>query len=292
MANFTWEIKRDFLQNFPRDEDCVEAALSALLATAGSATPRGEIGFTSENERVAEYFLRLSERLALRAELWNAERDPKSKKDKLTFLCKSGEAERLMRSDSYRYAESEERALAYLRAAFLGSGSCTLPQNGAKTGFHLEFAFTSLESAEGFCEILAVFELLGKLVKRGERYVVYLKSREAISDFLSVSGAHSAFKRFEEVSALREESNNSNRVSNCFAGNADKTAIASAAQTVAFSELERTGKLETLPEELRAAARARIGNPTLALSELAAMLGITKSCLNHRLRKLMQLAAK
>ena len=128
------------------------------------------------------------------------------------------------------------------------------------------------------------------MCKRGDRFVVYLKSREAISDFLSVSGANAALKRFEEVSAEREESNRFNRVSNCFAGNADRSAIASAGQIVALVEMQHETGFLGLSDELLETARTRIENPTLSLSELSLRLGVSKSCLNHRLRKLMRLA--
>ena len=159
-------------------------------------------------------------------------------------------------------------------------------------GYHLEFIFTSAAVAEDFRYLLSTLELLSKSVMRGEKYVVYLKSREALSDFLSVTGARSALKTLESVSAEREESNNLNRVENCFAGNADRTAIASALQTVALGELKSSGGLETLDEHLKELACARLANPTLSLSELAETLGITKSCLSHRMRKLMEIHKK
>ena len=295
MANFTHDVKRDFLQEFPESKDTCAAALSALLNTAGYRSQQGDVVFVSENECVAEFFLRLTEVFAVRAELWTAAHDPKRQKDKLTFFCAGEEAKRLLlfaspETGAFRFAEADDTALAYLRAAFLGGGSCTLPRGGAKTGYHLEFSFSGLEQAESFCEVLETFHLFGKVCKRGDRFVVYLKSREAISDFLSVSGANAALKRFEEVSAEREESNRFNRVSNCFAGNADRSAIASAGQIVALVEMQHETGFLGLSDELLETARTRIENPTLSLSELSLRLGVSKSCLNHRLRKLMRLA--
>ena len=73
------------------------------------------------------------------------------------------------------------------------------------------------------------------------------------------------------------------------AGNADKAAIASAEQTLALRELRDDGVLATLPEALQHTAAARLEHPTLSLSELAALLGVSKGGLNHRMRKLMQI---
>lgn len=294
MTNFTWEIKREILQHFPERRKSASAAVSAFLSTGGYVSVFGEVGFVSENERVAEYFLRLAEVFGVHMLVREATRDPKRKKDKLTFFAAGEEARRLYSAASPQaggmlYLDDEDAALFYLRAAFLGGGSCTLPGGNAKTGYHLEFEFSSRETAEQFCEILATFELIGKLVRRGDKHVVYLKSREEISDFLSVTGAKSALKHFEEVSAAREESNYNNRKGNCDAGNADKAAIASAAQIRAIRALEAAGVLQTLSDPLKETANARIGYPTLFLQELAEQLGISKSCLNHRLRKLMQI---
>ena len=102
-------------------------------------------------------------------------------------------------------------------------------------------------------------------------------------------GAEGALKKFNAVSAAREQSNNENRIQNCMAGNADKAAIASAAQTLALQKLRDGGELNDLPRPLREAAQARLSHPTLSLSELAALLGVSKSGLNHRMRKLMQI---
>lgn len=293
-ANFTWEIKRELLQAFPREKEGLIAALSAFLNTAGGVSKQGEVFFVSENERVAEYFLHLTEVLGLRMELGKAVYDPKRKRDKLMFVCSGADAAALLsavspQTDVMRFARTQETALCYLRAAFLGGGSCTLPRGGAKTGYHLEFVFGESRAAEDFSELLGALQLLSKLVDRGEKYVIYCKSREIISDFLSVVGARGALKRLETVTAQREESNNFNRVSNCYAGNADKSAIASAAQVLALGRMAEDGILATLQNALKETAECRMQNPADSLSELAEKLGISKSCCNHRLRKLMAL---
>ncbi len=297
MANFTSEIKRDLLQSFPRKRENVVAEIAAFLNTACSVAPHGEVVFVSENERIAEYFLRLTDALGVRMELGDAVCDPKRKRDKLTFFCAGENASKLLaaafpKSAMSHFAEDRERAVSYLRAAFLGGGSCTLPKGDAKTGYHLEFVFSTAQSAENFSDLLTSLDLLSKLVVRGEKHVVYCKSREIISDFLSTVDAKGALRRLEEVSSEREESNHFNRVSNCYAGNADKSAIASAAQIVALRRMREDGFLLALPVALQETAECRMQNPADSLSELAEKLGVSKSCFNHRLRKLMDLYDK
>lgn len=289
--NFTGEIKRDLLAHFPAGKAGAAAALAAILSTCGSLKGDG-FEVVSENEKVAEYFLRLLEMFGVRPELTGVSQDPKRKRDKLAFSCGGEDARRIIsmtRSLREHLSEDEQAALCYLRAAFLGGGSCTLPKDGSSTGYHFECVFSSRVRAEEYCELLSAFELFCKLVPRGEKYVCYVKSREAISDLLSVLGAESALKKLDAVSARREANNNENRIQNCIAGNADKAAIASAAQTLAMSALKEEGRLAALPPELRESAEARLTHPTLSLSELASLLGMSKGGLNHRMRKLMKL---
>lgn len=289
--NFTGEIKRDLLAHFPAGKAGAAAALAAILSTCGSLKGDG-FEVVSENEKVAEYFLRLLEMFGVRPELTSVSQDPKRKRDKLAFSCGGEDARRIIsmtRSLREHLSEDEQAALCYLRAAFLGGGSCTLPKDGSSTGYHFECVFSSRVRAEEYCELLSAFELFCKLVPRGEKYVCYVKSREAISDLLSVLGAESALKKLDAVSARREANNNENRIQNCIAGNADKAAIASAAQTLAMSALKEEGRLAALSPELRESAEARLTHPTLSLSELASLLGMSKGGLNHRMRKLMKL---
>ncbi len=291
MTNFTNDIRRDLLAHIPKTRAGAASALAALLAT-GAARAGDGFEMVSENERVAEYFMRLAEYFDARPEVREATRDPKRKRDRLVIFCGGEGARRILFETARvhgRLLEGDEAALSYLRAALIGGGSCTLPHGGAATGYHLECVFFTPERAEEFCSLLARFELFGKVVRRGETYVAYIKSREAISDVLSVLGAEGALKKFNAVSAAREQSNNENRIQNCMAGNADKAAIASAAQTLALQKLRDGGELNDLPRPLREAAQARLSHPTLSLSELAALLGVSKSGLNHRMRKLMQI---
>ncbi len=299
MENFTREIRRDILKNPPQKRCCRLALLSAFLDTSGSygysALGVPALSFTSEHEDVAEYLLETVEGLfGVRMTVTEAVKDPKHGMDKLTFSY-SGRAAKdivdtLMRADPATLTDC--CAVSYLKGAFLGGGSCTLPQTGTKTGYHLEFIVRGEREAEDFLELLDRVQLIAGCVPRGEKYLVYLKSRESISDLLGVFEARTSLATFEALSAAREESNRENRTINCLAGNADRAATASVKQVVALRALQESGVLETLPEPLREVALARLENPACSLGELAASLGISKSCINHRLRKLIQIASE
>jgi len=295
VTNFTQEIKREAAALFPEKDCCKRAAFAALIAVSGN-TRGGRIEFISESERVSEYFFALAEYFGLTPELAKTEFDPMSGKNRMYFFAEGEEAARaaedIDREDLSDIAARSCCAAAYLRAAFLGGGSCTLPRDGGKSGYHLEFVFPEERTASDFLGLMESLELLGRMVARGDKFVVYLKRREVISDCLSVLGADGALTSFASVSAVREEHNFVNRVSNCMTGNADKSAIASAAQALKIEKLKQNGIFETLPPVLKELAELRLENPTLSLAELAEKANVSKSCLNHRLRKLMNLSEK
>ncbi len=279
---------------FPEKDCCRLATLCAALDTCGACDEEnGFFSFTSESELCARYLLRLAEEsLGVPLTLVEAVKDPKHGKDKLTFSYKGEGAKKMlekMRAHGPSEGSEECCGVSYLRGAFLFGGSCTLPREGTKTGYHLEVDFAKEKISSDFLRLLDMFQLIGSPIARGERSVVYFKSRESISDFLSVLGAKNSLERLWSVTEERERSNNRNRVENCTAGNADRAAIASAGQVYAFRILEEKGVLSAVSEPLQEAAKARVAEPTLSLSELSERLGVSKSCLNHRFRKLMKL---
>lgn len=294
--NFTSEVKRELCAVMPKKRCCEVAAVSALLLTCGTVTG-DEIEFVCENERLAQFFLRLTESaFDVRFEMQEATFDPKRERDKLTFSYRGDKARDLLRETGLfdgngieSFSKRDCCALTYLRAAFLGGGSCTIPSENTRTGYHLEFIFPDEDASEAFMELLSSFELLAKQVRRGEKWVVYWKSGDLLSDFFSVVGAKNALKKLDGVTAERAERNNSNRVSNCYARNADRAAIASVNQLRMIEELKKNGVFDTLPQALKEVAQIRTEYPTESLSELAKRLGISKSCLNHRYRKLTEI---
>ena len=310
--SFTTDIKKEIVNRrgvFSTDKGAQKACFSAFVRTSGAlGVKEGEPTFflVSETEYVAEYFTRLfSEIFALELSVTHATMDRLRGRDKLVLqypqrlssrvlselaLLKKGTLE-IREGILPSLVKTDEEKIGYIQGAFLGGGSCILPvKNG--TGYHLEIVFSEKKTAYDFCCLLAEFELLAKLVERKEDFVVYIKSKEAISDFLAVIGAENALKKFTAFLDKREEANRDNRARNCIAGNADKTAIAAVKQVVAIEKLKKAGKLNDLSEELKDLAKARLRYPEKSLRELAELFGESKSCLNHRMRKLMEIAEK
>ena len=139
-------------------------------------------------------------------------------------------------------------------------------------------------------ELFAAFGLRAKVVQRKASQVVYFKGSEEIGDVLNIIGAHTAYMEFANIRILKETRNQVNRRVNCETANLDKTLDAGHLQVNAIRTLEKSGRLSSLSPALQAAAEARLKNPEAPLSELAAILQISKSGANHRMRKLVELS--
>ena len=178
---------------------------------------------------------------------------------------------------------------AFLRGAFLAGGSVTDPAKG----YHLEVNTTHQSVArEGFSLMQEAVGFEPKTAARGGGQVLYLKQSDLISDFLTYLGAPVAAMGIMEAKLEKELNNRVNRRCNCDDANISKVVEAAQEQLSAIQLLHKTGRLEELPTKLRQAADARMKHPEASLTELAAMMEppITKPAMNHRLKKLVQMA--
>ena len=151
-------------------------------------------------------------------------------------------------------------------------------------------SFSNRITASDFCDLLCDFEVLAKLVARKESAVVYVKSKEVISDILYAMSTQSCLDKLNKIVELKDKANNGNRVANCSVSNIDKTVTASVAQIRSIETIRQTVGLKKLPSILFEVAEARLADPNASMQELADRLGITKSCINHRMRKIAEIA--
>lgn len=177
---------------------------------------------------------------------------------------------------------------AYLRGAFLGGGSVNRP--GAS--YHLEFVTPNYQFAELLQSLLRRLRLPVGVTERKDAYIVYLKEGDAIADLLALMQADAAVEAFEVARNVKDVRNQVNRLVNCETANISKAAAASARRIAEIRRLEAEGKLAALPEPLRQTAKVRLENPGATLAELAALLGIGRSGVNHRLRRIAELAGR
>lgn len=177
---------------------------------------------------------------------------------------------------------------AFLRGLFLACGSVTDPDRG----YHLELAFGSMGKAREVIKLLESFGIEAKIVERKKNYIVYLKEGARIVDFLNVMEAHVALMEFENVRILKEMRNSINRQVNCETANIKKTVSAAARQIEDIQYIKDTSGFGTLPKGLAEIANLRLEHAEVSLKELGQMLDppIGKSGVNHRLRKLSEIA--
>ena len=192
-------------------------------------------------------------------------------------------------SNHINFAVLEESCcrLAFLRGAFLAGGSVTDPEKS----YHLELATSHYNVSR---EALALMQECGfhpKQATRKSNYIAYFKRSEDIEDFLTGIGAPIAAMDIMNAKVEKTLRGSVNRRVNCDAANLDKAVEAAQSQLEAIRALEQSGELDVLPDKLREAARLRLDHPEDTLIQLAQQCDppITKSALNHRLRKLVEL---
>ncbi len=207
----------------------------------------------------------------------------------------SDDEESVVREPDESLLESEEGLRAYLRGAFLGSGSLIDPYKK----YHLEF----IGRTEAFaCRVQSLLGRVGIPARYLERkrasarsvWVVYLKDGEDIVDVLNLIGAHAALLRMEEIRVEKEVRNAINRQCNCDNANSQKAVNAAVRVIEDIEYLQERGLFDILPELLRETAELRLENPEISLQELGSMLEkpVGKSGVNHRLKKISEIAAE
>lgn len=184
--------------------------------------------------------------------------------------------------------ECENCRASFLRGAFLSAGLMTNPERS----YHLEIPVRDDTLARELLGMLEEADISAKLGTRREQRIVYIKSSTQIENFLAYIGASGALFEMMNSRILKDAKNDANRLRNCDTANLSKTVSASEAQTEAIKALQRSGRLDALADELRETARLRLENPELSIKDLGALFSppITKSGVNHRLKKLMELA--
>ncbi|HEY4768579.1 MAG TPA: DNA-binding protein WhiA [Candidatus Limnocylindria bacterium] len=177
---------------------------------------------------------------------------------------------------------------AFVRGALLGSASISLGASGP----HVEFVLRDRQRARRLHGLLAENDVAGGLMERRGRHVVYLKGQEQIAALLRLTGANRALLDFETGRVGREVRSRVNRLLNAEQANLGRTVRAADRQLQAIAHLDSTGELDRLSPGLREAAAERRAHPDADLDGLASSLGISRSAVNHRLRRLVELAGE
>ncbi|MDF2834688.1 MAG: hypothetical protein K0Q63_328 [Paenibacillus sp.] len=180
---------------------------------------------------------------------------------------------------------------SYLRGAFLAGGSVNNPEGSS---YHLEISSMYEEHCCSLVELANKFDLNARCIERKKGFIFYIKEGEKIIELLNIIGAHQALFKFEDVRIMRDMRNSVNRIVNCETANLNKTIGAAVRQIDNIKLLEKEIGLDSLPDKLREVAVIRMQHPDLNLTEVGEMLRgqVSKSGVNHRLRKIDEMAEK
>ena len=284
--SFSAEVKEELAKHISPARHCQMAELSAMLHYAGQYGLMEDgtltIGFQSENEAV------LRKGFTLLKKAYNIDTvigvKGQKKADLLAIMGDlSGPADTsLLKQACCRRA--------FIRGAFLSCGSISDPTKG----YHLEFVCNNRTQAEQLQEIIGQFDIEAKIVCRKKYFVVYVKEGAGIVELLNIMEAHVALMNLENLRILKEMRNSITRRVNCEAANIQKTVQASTRQVEDIIYLRDYYGFSRLPDNLREMAEVRLAYPEAALKELGEYLSppVGKSGVNHRLRKLSELAEK
>lgn len=197
------------------------------------------------------------------------------------------------------FSKNPDLAKNYLKSLFIAVGQVGVPTKiigededieSSGNGYYLEFSVTDDVYAAAVKKLLSAFDITAKITERGNKFVTYVKESEAISNFFALLSCSDTVLYMQDIMVERMLNNNVNRKSNCEVANMDKTAIASTKQILAIEAVDRLYGLGRLKKELRELADMRLENPTGSLEFFASSLGVSKSCINHRFRKIVAMA--
>ena len=186
-----------------------------------------------------------------------------------------------------------EEIRSYLRGVFLASGSINDPKTSR---YHMELLVKEPEESVFVQKLLNIFDLNAKILNRDKGYMIYIKEAEKISDFLKILGANQAVLYYENVRIYRDQKNKTNRLNNCEQANMDKVIQTAASQLEDIEIIEENDGVMLLDDKVTEVLEYRKKYPETSLKELAEIISletgksITKSGLNHRLRKIKELA--
>jgi len=303
--SFASETKKELTQ-VETDNSSLKAEVSALIRMNGTlsfANRQLSVDVQTENAAIARRLYTNIKRLYnLNVELL-VRKKMRLKKNNV-YICRVREGARELLADLQIVSESFEfnhtisktliphnsQKRAYLRGAFLAGGSVNNPETSS---YHLEVYSLYKEHGEALANLMNHYDLNAKTIERKKGYVTYLKEAEKISDFLSLVGAHQAMLKFEDVRIVRDMRNSVNRIVNCETANLNKTIGAALRQVDNIRFIDNAIGLDQLPEKLREIARLRVEYQDVTLKELGEMVStgaVSKSGVNHRLRKIDEIA--
>ncbi|MCI9218789.1 MAG: DNA-binding protein WhiA [Lachnospiraceae bacterium] len=283
--SFSGEVKKELAKRISPARHCQIAELAALMSFCGEYGQNQAgftLGFQTENEAV------LRKGFTLLKKTYNIDTDKALSRQEMQMLLTKigGPGEQV----DPLLIKSFCCKRAFLRGAFLAVGSMSDPAKG----YHLEFDCTEGEKARLLRDLIKSFEIEARIILRKKYHVVYIKEGSGIVDLLNVCEAPVSLMNLENMRILKEMRNSVNRRVNCETANIAKTVTAAARQVEDIEYLRTHYGFRNLPEPLREMAEIRLEYPDAPLKELGEYFHppLGKSGVNHRLRRLSELAEK
>ena len=284
MSSFAFKAKNEMCRVQLSRQCCARAEAYGVLLYCNTFTP-SEVRIITENPEFAARLPKLFHKaFSLRFDQ-TPEGDGRGKlifritdREKLARVINTLGYDPLLEEDCCR--------TAFLRGAFLAGGSVTDPEKR----YHMELATSHQQASREVSTLLEEMGFLPRSVQRGADALIYFKQSEHIEDLLTKIGAPAAAMDIMTAKVDKEIRNGANRAMNCDMANVNKTLDAAQEQTAAIAKLRDSARWERLPEKLQQTAQLRLDYPEDSLAQLAERCEppVTKSCINHRLRKLME----
>ena len=286
--SFSSEIKQELSYQLPPARHCRLAEISAILSFCShvetGADGSESVRMHTENLAVARKYFTLLKKT------FNINMNVSVRQNRKPHGNRSFEITALTDMTAVRHVLIQNPCCrrAYIRGAFLASGSVSDPEKG----YHFEIVCADSARAEQLSAMLESFGIEAKITLRKHSYILYVKEGSQIGDILNVMEAHVGLMKFENIRILKEMRNSVNRQVNCETANLNKTVSAAVKQIEDIQYIQSTIGFEKLPENLAEIARLRLEQPGMSLKELGQMLTppVGKSGVNHRLRKLSFIA--
>ncbi len=310
-VSFSEQVKSQILKNSFEQTCCKISALSAFVRGAGTlCVENGLLGFeaVTENKLACSYFNDIILSVYGESAKISTIKDKLTKRNKYILSLLSNNSFNVLADlgivesglngttvnlsiDKY-LIENQCCKKAYIIGAFIGSGSVTVPLTNSKsqTRYHLEFVFSNEQSANDFIDVMASLDFITRKVERKESHVVYLNNRQEVCDLLFFMGAKKSYFDVSNLMIEKDIRNETNRRINCEMANIEKQINASLNSIASINAIEQSVGLDVLPAPLKTVAVMRKEHSDATLSELASILNVSKSCLNHRLRKIAEIA--
>ncbi len=290
--SFSQCVKNELLAIEYENSCCEKALLYGLLIFGKSFSVYG-ISMQTENEGIALLYKKLIKKhcnvkcdvkTSPKGRSFSVNIEAKNDCDKILGVF--GHTDKGSLKINHSNFDCMNCAKAFLAGAFLSCGTVSDP----KKDYHLEFTIPYMNLSKSLITLLEETELIPKLSNRKGYNIVYFKGSRAIEDCLYLMGASSAMFEMMNIEIVKDFRNKANRTANCETANIDKTVKASYFHIAAIEKIESSKGLDYLKKDLKEMAILRRDNPEASLAELSGLSGLSRSGVNHRLKRIVEIA--